>query len=199
MSKEEFLSALRKRLNGLPAEDVDERILFYDEMIDDHIEDGESEEEAIEGIGNIDEVVEQIMEDIPLAKIVKERVKPKKKLGGAQIALLIITSPIWVSLLISLFAVVFSVYVTIWSLVVSLFAVDLSLAISFVASIPAGIALIGNAQVAGGIWMMFAGLACAGFSVLLFYGCVYFAKGAIKLAKVFLKKVKGMFIVKEEI
>ena len=194
MSKEEFLSTLRKRLNGLPEDDIEERISFYDEMIDDHMEDGESEEEAVEGIGGIDVVVEQIMEDIPLAKIVKERVKPKRKLGAVEITLLAVTSPIWGSLLISLLAVVFSIYATIWSLVISFFAVDLSLAALFIGSIPAGISMIADANVAGGMWLLFAGVACAGFAILLFYGCVYFAKGTILLAKLFIKKVKNLLM-----
>ena len=46
MNKEKFLDALRRRLSGLPQEDIDERIAFYEEMIDDRMEEGLSEEEA---------------------------------------------------------------------------------------------------------------------------------------------------------
>ena len=50
MNKEEFLSELRTKLSGLPQEDIEERISFYSEMIDDRMEDGISEEEAVEGM-----------------------------------------------------------------------------------------------------------------------------------------------------
>ena len=50
MNKEVFLSELRKKLSGLPQSDIDERISFYAEMIDDRIEDGMTEEAAIEQI-----------------------------------------------------------------------------------------------------------------------------------------------------
>ena len=60
MEKEEFLEELRNRLNGLPQKDIDERVSFYSEMIDDRVEDGMTEEEAINNIGGIDEVVKQI-------------------------------------------------------------------------------------------------------------------------------------------
>ena len=40
MSKQEFLAALEEGLSGLPREDVDERLGFYSEMIDDRMEDG---------------------------------------------------------------------------------------------------------------------------------------------------------------
>ena len=47
MNKEEFLNSLRKRLKGLPNNEIEERISFYSEMIDDRVEEGMSEEEAI--------------------------------------------------------------------------------------------------------------------------------------------------------
>ena len=47
MSKQEFLAQLRKGLSGLPKEDLEERLTFYSEMIDDRIDDGMAEEEAV--------------------------------------------------------------------------------------------------------------------------------------------------------
>ena len=67
MDKALFLDELRRRLSGLPQSDLDERLLFYSEMIDDRMEDGLTEEEAVAGIGSVDEIVEQIMAEIPLS------------------------------------------------------------------------------------------------------------------------------------
>ena len=39
MNKEEFLNALRSALAGLPQEDIEERLAFYSESIDDRVED----------------------------------------------------------------------------------------------------------------------------------------------------------------
>ena len=47
MNKQEFLVQLRNALSGLPKDDIEERIEFYSEMIEDRIEEGLSEEEAI--------------------------------------------------------------------------------------------------------------------------------------------------------
>ena len=69
MNKQEFLGALRSRLSGLPSQEVDERLNFYSEMIDDRIEEGISEEDAIAQIGTVDGVATQIVADIPLSKI----------------------------------------------------------------------------------------------------------------------------------
>ena len=65
MNKAEFLNELRTKLNGLPQNDIKERVSFYTEMIDDRVEDGMSEEEAIEQIGPVDKVVETIVSEIP--------------------------------------------------------------------------------------------------------------------------------------
>ena len=46
MRKAEFLRELEKRLQGLPKDEIDSRLAFYSEMIDDRIEDGKTEEEA---------------------------------------------------------------------------------------------------------------------------------------------------------
>ena len=52
MTKNEFLSSLRSKLQGLPPADIDERIGFYSEMIDDRMDEGKSEEEAISAATN---------------------------------------------------------------------------------------------------------------------------------------------------
>ena len=39
MNKEEFLNALRSNLKGLPSDEIEERISFYDEMIEDILKD----------------------------------------------------------------------------------------------------------------------------------------------------------------
>ena len=80
MRKEEFLKRLRKRLSGLPDKDTDERISFYSEIIDDRIEDGLTEEEAVAAIGTVDSVVEQIINETPIKTLVNQRIKPKRKL-----------------------------------------------------------------------------------------------------------------------
>ena len=69
MNKQEFLAQLREGLNGLPQEDIDERIAFYGEMIDDRLEDGLTEEEAVEAIGTTEEIAAQIFANTPLSQV----------------------------------------------------------------------------------------------------------------------------------
>ncbi len=42
-------------------------------MIDDRVEEGLTEEEAISEIGTVNEILSQIIEEIPLSKLVKEK------------------------------------------------------------------------------------------------------------------------------
>ena len=93
MSKQEFLAQLRKGLSGLPQDDIEERLTFYGEMIEDRKEEGLSEEEAVSAVGNVDEIVEQVVAEVPLVKIAKERIKSKRRLSAGEIVLLALGSP----------------------------------------------------------------------------------------------------------
>ena len=79
-------------------------------MVDDRIEEGLSEEDAVAQIGSVDEVVSQILSDTSIVKLVKEKISPKRKMRAWEIILLILGSPVWLSILIALFAVVFCAY-----------------------------------------------------------------------------------------
>ena len=77
MDKQEFLKKLRQ---GLPAEDREERILFYTEMIDDRMEEGYSEEEAVASVGSLDEILAQSPEAnaLPAAPKQKRQLKTQQ-------------------------------------------------------------------------------------------------------------------------
>ena len=94
MTKNEFLNRLRARLSDLPKSEVEERLGFYSEMIDDRIEEGLSEEAAVTEIGNVETVARQIVSEIPMVKILKDKMKPKRRLRAWEIVLLAVGSPI---------------------------------------------------------------------------------------------------------
>ena len=68
MRKQEFIYQLWKKLSDLPKEEVEERLSFYAEMIDDRMEEGLSEEEAVAAIGSTDEIAGQIVDDAAAGK-----------------------------------------------------------------------------------------------------------------------------------
>ncbi|MCR4962878.1 MAG: DUF1700 domain-containing protein [Firmicutes bacterium] len=198
MRKQEFLSRLQGQLSGLPREDIAERLTFYGEMIDDRMEEGLTEEEAVAEIGPVEEIVSQTVADIPIAKLVKERVKPKRPLPLWAIVLLVLGSPIWLSLLIAALAVAFSVYVVIWAVILTLWAAEISMIAGAVAAVGAGILLFCRGDGAQGLCMLGGGLVLAGLAIFLFFGCRAAGKGALELTRRMATAIKTRFLRKKE-
>ena len=198
MNKEEFLSELRRKISGLPHEDIEERIAFYSEMIDDRIEDGLPEEEAVAGIGNVDGIVEQIMSEIPLSKLVREKVKSKRSLKAWEIILLVLGSPIWLPILISVLAIFLSVYVIIWAVAVCIYAACFSMAAGAVGGISGLFISLFKGAPAVALFSLGAAAVCAGLSILLLYVSVWVTKLILKMTKRIVLGIKTSFVGKEE-
>ena len=197
MYKQEFLRQLENALSGLPKEDIEGHLAFYSEMIDDRIEDGFSEAEAVAGIGTPEEISEQIIAETPLPRIIRERVRPKRRLGALEIILLILGSPIWLSLAIALFAVIFSVYIVIWALIIALWAVFVSFIISGIAAAIISVIYFTRGDTPDGIAALGCALVLFGLSILLFFACKGATKGAAVLTKKIARGIKNLFVRKE--
>lgn len=196
MNKQEFLAKLKARLTGLPQDDIEERIGFYSEMIDDRVEEGLPEKQAVAELGAFERIVQQIMSEIPLTKLVKERVKPSRALRAWEIVLLTLGSPIWISLCIALFAVAVSLYAVIWSILISLWAVEASAAACSVGGVFATVISVTQGNPIAGILMLGVGILCAGLAIFGFFGCQYATFGILKLSKGMLIWIKSCFIKK---
>ncbi len=198
MTKTEFLTELEKELCGLPSEDVQKSLEFYSEMIDDKIEDGLSEDDAVSQTGSIEDIAKQILSDIPITRLVKQKIKPKRRMGAGEITLLILGSPIWLSLLIALMVVVFAIYVSLWSVVVSLWACEAAFIGSAFGGFAAAAILFASGQnVYAGIVMIAAALVLVGFSILFFFVCRASTKGMVWLTKKITLFIKSCFLRKE--
>ena len=197
MTKTEFESALRARLSELPKSEIDERIGFYIEMIDDRIEDGLSEEEAVSAVGSVEDIALEIAADIPFVKIAKEKIKKRRKLSAWEIVLLAVGSPIWLSLAVAALAVVISLYAVLWSLVAVAWAVFAAFAGAFLGAIALGVCVIVFENLWVGIAMIGVGLVMAGVGVFAYIGSIYATKGIVKLTKVIAVGIKKRFVKKE--
>ncbi|MFR9208537.1 MAG: hypothetical protein ACLVKR_09510, partial [Lachnospiraceae bacterium] len=82
----------------------------------------------------------------------------------------------------------------IWSVVVVLYCADLSFAISGLAGIIGGVALmfIGNHFQAA--FLLGTALICIGVSILLFFAFNKATKGIVALSKLIIMKIKSLFI-----
>ncbi len=197
MNKQEFLVILRESLVGLPREDIERSVDYYSEMIDDRMEDGLSEEEAVNAVGSFEEIISQILTEVSLPKLVKERVKPSHALKTWEILLLIIGAPLWLPLLVALAAVVLAVCLVIWSIIVALYAVNLSFLIVGIAGICGFVVSVFSGSGTQAMLSLGAGLVGAGITILLFLGFNQITKGILFLSKKVLLGVKACFIGRE--
>lgn len=197
MDKREFLGQLREGLSGLPPKDIEERLTFYSEMIEDGMEEGLSEAEAVAAVGSVQEIVAQVLADTPPVKAVKA--EPKRQIKAWEIVLLVLGSPIWLSLGIAVFAVILSLYISLWAVVIALWAVFGALVGCAVGGVASGVGFVYSGNTLPGIAMLGAALVCAGFAIFMFLGCKAATKGALLLAKKMVLGVKKCFRKKEEV
>ena len=216
MTKPEFLDKLQAGLLGLTESDAQERLNFYSEMIDDRMEEGLSEEQAVAQVGDVQVIVANILAEIPQnapvqadAEVVKQVIakveKPthhqatpkkeeKKHMEPRQIILLILGFPLWLPLLIAAFAVVISLIAVLWSVVGTLWGA----LFGTLAGCGIGVTLLGLGCMIAGKWVVGtalfgAGLACAGLAVFAFFACIYTTKGAAWLTKVTFVGIAKLF------
>lgn len=191
MTKQEFLTLLENKLSKyLSKNDTAERVNFYSEMIDDKIEEGACEGDAILSIGSVDDIVSQIVEESSLSKS-KKKVKER---NITNIILLILGFPIWFSLLVTVLVTVFSV---VWSVTVSLWSVFVSFATVSLGGVICGLYFIFTGNILTGFALLSCSSVCAGLAIFSFYGCKLITKGAIWISKKTVCRIKNYFTAKE--
>lgn len=112
MNKAYFLDSLEQNLRGLSRGERFKFISYYDEIIEDYIEDGYSEIDAVKKVGDPLIVAQNVLKE-PREK----KVKVLSKSGKIFIGFLIILGfPLWGSLILTGILLVLSGYILIWCL-----------------------------------------------------------------------------------
>lgn len=185
MNKGEFINELRSRLKSLPEIDVETSLDYYSEMIDDCIEGGMSEEEAVKSMGTIEEIAGQILSEVQEKRsihLTKEiPTKEAYKLRIWEILLLILGSPVWVPIIISVLAIIISVYLVIWSVIVVFYSAAISLGAGALCGFIGSIALTITANFAYAMLFFGCGLLSVGLTILWFMICNFSAKWVVQL------------------
>ena len=196
MKKEKFLSELRNKLKGLPKDDLESRLSFYEEAINDRISCGKSEEEAVEELGSVNSIVEEIAEQTPYFTLVKEKSRLRRKLSLTTVLLLIIGFPLWFPIALTGLVLALVLYVVIWILV-------LLPGIASIASLGCGvisfIATFANI-VSGDPFLAYlgVGIGSIGVGIMLIPAAIYSVKGFIKLTRLIFIRRKTKLIKREE-
>ena len=192
MNKQQFLDELRSKLVGLPDEEIENRVSFYEEMINDRIDEGKSEEEAINEIGTVDEVVREIAKDTPLVSLVKHKMKPKRRLKGWEVLIIIFSFPFWLPLVITAIALTFAGIVVLWSGAIAVYATTGVMVGTLIWGI---LRFIGSGM--ADTYYLGAALLGFGGTILMTFACAGVTKGMIRLTKLMLTGIKSAFIRKK--
>lgn len=191
-SRQAFLEALRRELASLPATEVEKSVAFIEEMIDDRMEDGATEVEAVAALGDPVEAARAIVAELP--PIPKAIVKSKTSSQTINWVLAIVLSPIWVSLALVAASVALAIYLVIWGLALTVWV----LAIGLLCTGPMGVAVatyclfIGLPEAA--LWQLGAGVFCFGLGVYCLFGAKKASVWFIEVSRRYAAKVKSLFV-----
>lgn len=122
MNKKEFLTTLEKGIKTLPKDEKERIYNYYHETIEDRIEEGLSEEEALNGMEDVKSIIAEALCEY---QIQEEQVPVKKKSRAIYYALFVCASPFILTFLLMLL----SIYVFLWSLFFSLLCIFASILI----------------------------------------------------------------------
>lgn len=193
MKKTDFLVALTVKLKGFPEEDVKKSLEFYGEMIDERIEDGMPEEEAVAAVGSVDEIVSQITANTPMVQLLKQKLTLNRKLTAGEKALLICGSPLWFILILVSFICVAAVYVSLWAGIVALFALPVTFGIGGIGGLVYSVIVGASTTWGSGVAFAGASLVLIGFTMPTYYACKISAKALIKLGAILWRGIKKAF------
>lgn len=182
MNKQEFLAALARELEPLPREERYQTLNYYDELIDDRLEDGQDEGAVIQSLGDPKAVAEELLGEEEQPPV------PNRGLRVWVIVLLVLGFPLWGSLLVTAAVVLLCVFVCLYIPVFTLGGLALGFlagAVLGVVGTPFLIAEVGLAAGGLGAGMFQLGLAVGmlGLAALCAVGFWYTGKATVKAGK----------------
>lgn len=187
MNKEQFINDLKSRLKYLPDTDADRSVDYYSEMIDDCIEGGMSEEDAVKSMGNIEEIAGQILAEHEEPSNNEPAIKSTRKLRAWEVTLLAAGSPVWFPIALALLIVAISVYAVVWAVVCVMYAVFITFAAGALVGIAGGIANLFVPDHALSLMFFGVGAFLAGASPLWLILSNFTAKSTIELGRLLVK------------
>ena len=197
MTKLEFLMDLEKALQPLPDAERQQSLEYYSEIIDDHMDDGMTEEAAVAACGNIHAIAEQIIVDTPLTKLVKQKTKSRRRMQAWEIVLIVLGFPVWFSLAVAFFCVLLAVSICLWAVVMCIFVCSIALGASAFGLAVAAIVSFATGKFMPGLFLLGCAMICAGLTILFFVLGRLCGKGVAKLHKLTFRGIKRCFIRKE--
>ena len=192
MTKQLFLNELSAALHGLPREERYRTLRYYDELIDDRMEDGQSEEEAVSGLGEPEQVAREILGEE----------EPAVSTGTGRkvwiIILLVLGFPFWGILLLAAVIVLLCVYLCLFlpAFVLGVLALaSLAGAVVGVAGTPFLILDVGlfTGGLPAGLFQLGLSVALLGLAVLSALGFYFTGKATAKAGRAIWRWIRRSF------
>ncbi len=197
MNKAEFLQSLDRRLKSLGEGDRQRSVHYFAEIIEDRMEEGMSEEDAVADLESLDDIVEGILNEKEDDESLAARSPKTRRFPlWLTILLLVLGSPVWLPLLLTAVSLAVTVYLCLWILSACVYLAAVSLIASGVGGF---FAVFSAATVYGApaaVFLTGASLLCLGGGILLFFPAARFAKWVIKWTKRCALKLSEMFAAK---
>lgn len=197
MNKKEFINELGKNLNHFPKKEKNKCLHYYEEMINDRIEDGMPEEMAVKAVGSIESIVVSVTNELSLMSLMTTKMNnafSKKN----NLVLILLGLPLWLPLLIAFIIVVLALYIVfisvIFSLYITLFAISVS---GFLYAI-FGFVFIFTNGLAIGLATIGSGIFAFSLALLLFKPGIALANLLLEGVKKSINSIKRLFINKEK-
>lgn len=197
MNKQEFLIELKQHLKGIAPEDISGSIEYYSEMIDDAVEDGMTEEEAVASLGDMDEIERQLRSrgektaktpPEPEVSVMPEPVPERKNSGKTAVIILLI---VCIPVIIGLLSAAAGIYLGMWGAVIGFYAAAVSMGISgaaLIISSPFVQTALPEILVQFGIGMVLLSLSAPFFML-----CSLLSKGLVELLKLIIRLIQNFF------
>lgn len=189
MTRNEFISSLSARLQGIPGTERQKALDWYSELICDRMEEM-PEADAVSGIGSVDEIADEILSQYrqnTTAVHSSDGTEPQSRRSpdkGVNTALVIfaaaVLSPIWLPLLIVGLSLALVAVVLVWCAVVTVGVMLVSAAAVGAVGLVYGFWALFVINPAYGLLVLGAALTAAGLTLALIPLIVVTVKGAAK-------------------
>ncbi|MDD5952907.1 MAG: DUF1700 domain-containing protein [Oscillospiraceae bacterium] len=202
MTKRQFFDALSLRLQSLPKEELNRTITYYNEILEDYMEDGMTEQEAVAQVEDVDTIAQRILEENAAEQSAASQVvivHKEKKRTWLIVLLAIIGFPIWFPILMAFLSVIFSVICVLFSVIITLLCIPVGLAGGAVGGICLSPIFFATGNVPKGLILLGGGLICASLTILAIFAAVYLTKWTWRLICWICRKLKGLFTRKKAV
>lgn len=200
MNKAEFLNALKKSISEYPVEETNKSMEYYEEMIDERVENGMTEAEAVASLGTVEDIANQIKCELPLTTLVKQKAKAKthnRKLPAWAIVLLVLGFPFWFGVVILIFGMIITFYSLIWSIDIMLWATTICFGTGALIGLIGCFVSLFRASFGSALFYLGAGLLCGGLGIFLLLGTTLITKGIVHGTKKCFLRMKQAIVGKE--